>query len=245
MNEKVIASIFFIGLIAIALGIAEFVSLKKQPSPAVVVPQPQPIATTTPPAPAKFDLGGCDSIAPSAIANTISQQTNGFSQDSYIQTSTQAGWNFIFVSDARYCLLYPSDWQVRVAGAYGNNLMFNEPIATGTRQMVFLQGAYGGFPLEQADKSTAGAGDGEIPAPLVDPAETIIHKEIETIGNKQVLFESSKNGTTIINRYFLGEKGVAAHVFQSSVPGAFASSANYATFLSTLKQVVSSMQFVQ
>jgi hypothetical protein len=198
------------------------------PSPVVVAPPPT------------FNLGKCASMTPTSTANILNTEfaSGGFSQDLYTQTSTVKGWNFA-IHPGSYCLLYPSDWTIGAVGAYGQNLKFNESIATGTRQFLFMEVADGhGLALDQLDKASYST-EGSRPDPLVNPAETILQKKIETIGDKQVLFETNKIGNSVITRYFFSN----VVMFQSSISEDLASSTAYADFLSNVVKIVSSTRF--
>src|SRR3989344_1757349 len=127
-----------------------------------------------------------------------------------ISKSTREGYCDVTVPLAGYktigySLSYPEGWTVRLAGAEGMNLFFNEGINSGTKKGLFLQLTLTDLPLEQADKATynfewSGAD------PLVSPEESIQSKRIETIGDKQVLTLITSEGDLYLNRYFLLKK---------------------------------------
>lgn len=97
-----------------------------------------------------------------------------------------------------YHLLFPSVWTVRIAGAEGMNLLFNE----GKKSEVFLQVTETTLPLEQATQATDSF-ESRGPMLLIDPQEKIITKILLSIGDKHVLRVSTTKEDQTYVRYFL------------------------------------------
>ncbi len=219
---------------------------KKSSAPIALGLQSQSATTTTLLLPANVDLGAC---ATTISTSTIhSQNPNAvLMQQLYVQTSTNA-WSAAMLSTngsgSGYCLRYPKDWTIRVAGAAELNLMFNDGApATGTsKQMLFVQLASGDS-LENADKATTCYECyGSNPSPLVDQSETMISRRVETVGDNQVLFLQSNKDSIYFNRYFIVHSGLTL-MFQSEVSEEEAKTQEYVDFLSNVIQVVSSTRF--
>ncbi len=142
-----------------------------------------------------------------------------------------------------YSLSYPAEWTVREAGAGGFNLMFNEVIQSGRNQRLIINFNGTELPLEHADEVEL-QGYGLTPQPLVDPSETRISRELQTVGEWQALALLTRHNGTVITRYFL-QQGTALLMFEARTPEADYDTAEYNAFHNTLREVAASTQFTQ
>jgi SanA protein len=201
--------------------------------PAPVVETPLPATPTVPAASA----GGACGLSPNLVV-TVSAQPSG-----------REGWCQIWLPQPGYGLNYPQGWTVRVAGAEGMNLLFNEGMNSGAQRELFIQVTTGDLPLERADEATYGYELYE-PEPLVDPDETIVSKSVETIGEHQALVLLSTRDGVSIKRYFLVHAGRFSrpengiYVFVVKAPEQDAGTGAYQSFLGVIDELVASMRFV-
>jgi len=109
MKNKIIIGMFFVALFTVAFGIAEFVSLKKQPIPVAVLP-PQPIATTTQPTPMPQAPIAMTPPASPSTCNTSAGQTS----TSTWKTFADPKWEITFQ--------YPPNWDLEQGNTAGGEL---------------------------------------------------------------------------------------------------------------------------
>lgn len=96
-----------------------------------------------------------------------------------------------------YRLLYPQDWKIRLAGAAGVNLFFNE----NTPESIFVQVVPAELPLDQSEKAIARfemASD-----PIINSGESIISKKMSRVGEKSLFLVDTTQANVKYVYYFL------------------------------------------
>ena len=140
-----------------------------------------------------------------------------------------------------YCFSYPTKWTINMVGAAGTNVAFNQgAAATGTTEQTLYIELAQNSSLENADKAVATYE--ESASPLVDPSEKVLKKQIETIGDKQVLLLLTDMNGINFYRYFIVHSGLTL-MFQASAPAEETTKQEYVDFWSNAGAVVSSTRF--
>ena len=221
------------------------------PAPATQAPAAAPSATAA----TAVAVTAPGATATMAVSPSACALTGGNFGNVVVAPASMRGWCEIRLPlegyrVAGYGLFYPEGWTVRLAGAEAMNLAFNEGEDDPARWAVFVQVTPAELPLERAGEATY---DYELsgPEPLVDPGETILQKEVRSIGEQQVLVLSSSQDDLAIRRYFLVHtwpyKGTLSAVYMLEVKAAQAEAGTpeYAQFLGLVERMVATVQFVR
>ncbi len=122
------------------------------------------------------------------------------------RAADRAGWCEVEYSD--FTISFPNQWAVGSVGAWGQNLQFRLQGASGSSAHIDLIGSTTELPVEQADQTILVTHDGDqtFRDPIVDPAETIGARNLQTIGDVPVLVLTTRRGEDTIRRYFWWSK---------------------------------------
>ena len=236
----------FIVIIAIAAGCAPAVT--PSPTPRLATPP----VTIYPTRPVK--------AIPDSTQVPTSVPTTACHADPWLVVvpSVEEGWCELFGSlfhGPNYAMPFPRGWTVRLAGAEGINLMFNEESEALSALPLFVQmtGVSASLPLDQVDRATYGF-EMSPEEPLVDSTETILEKRIATVGSREgrnVLFLVTRQGDHMIRRYFVKHdqtesKSPAGEVimFESRFPTDKNDSPELMAFFGSVEEVVARMRFI-
>ena len=216
-------------------------STRTQSDSSMTTDKPYPLPTLSTTEKVTPGFAGTDTVQPPC---TSALNTDKIS----IKKSEKSGWCELEVPLRNYRtfgyrLMYPEEWSVRLAGAEGMNLLFNEGIRSGKNQQVFLQLTLTNLPLENADQATYSF-EGYGPEPLVDSDELVQEKSIETIGDKQVLkLITSKEDEGLV-RYFLRYKSTL-YMFEIVTPVSDFNNDDHKQLLQLVEEMIVSMHILE
>jgi len=186
VNKKMRQCAFVVILAGLALGGCS----SPPPTPA---PAPSPTSSptsTAAPAPTFTPASECILFRPT-------------SDDLYSpRAADRPGWCEVEYSD--FTISYPVEWDLDPVGAWSQNLALYQPEGARLPPYIHIISSTTVLTVDQVDQTILVYADGEavFHLPVVDPEETVLDRNLRTIGEAQVLVLTTRSGERAIRRYF-------------------------------------------
>jgi hypothetical protein len=153
-------------------------------------------------------------------------------------------WNRLFVpfygyDISGYCMKYPNNWSIALAGVENLNVAFNRDSNSTTTPEFFFQTIQSSLPLEDSDKEVYRYEYAS--SPLVGSKEMVVSRQTRQIGYKEALELVTKEGDVFYFRLFVKNENTL-HVLSKSFTSNEYGTSVYADFLATADEMIFSLQ---